>query len=64
MAMANTLAYYNAAAIRAVKSFIVQDPGGVMTSSLTTLCMKARFVIMSVIKLNVVLLRVVAPAST
>jgi hypothetical protein len=27
MAVVNTLAYYNAATIRAVKSFIVQSPG-------------------------------------
>ncbi len=33
--MANTLAYYHTATITAVKSFIVQAPGGVFTKPLT-----------------------------
>ena len=32
--MANTLAYYNTATITAIKSFIVQTPGGISRNSL------------------------------
>ena len=53
MKLANTLAYYDTATITAVKSFIVQAPGGtavgattlgIMTLSLTTLSITDDFI--------------------